>query len=285
MKVYSEELVNTHTTDYQYEPAVTKLAGGGYVVVWTSREQDGANDGIYAQRFTASGVPTGPEIRVNSTTSNYQLEPGVTALSDGSFAVVWTDRSGTDGSSYGVFMQRVSAAGQPLGGEQKVNTYTNADQAQPSIAAYTGGYIVTWYSNGQDGGGYGVYGQRYDNAGNAVLTNGVNEFRINTNTSSNQYEPAVDAFSAGSFVVVWRSEGQDGSGAGVYGQRYNADGSTAGSEFRVNTTTVGAQYEPKVATLSDAGVVVGGRGDDFGLGGLRPYLGPPPRPPLPQWVR
>ena len=155
--VYGEERVNAYTVDYQYAPSVSPLAGGGYVVAWTSREQDGSNDGIYAQRFTASGVPTGPEFRINTTTTNYQLEPKVTGLSDGSFAVVWTDRSGADGSSYGIYMQRVSATGQLLGGEQKVNTFTSNDQGQPSIAAYTGGYVVTWYSNGQDGGGYGVY--------------------------------------------------------------------------------------------------------------------------------
>lgn len=55
--VYGEERVNAYTVDYQYAPSVSPLAGGGYVVAWTSREQDGSNDGIYAQRFTASGPP------------------------------------------------------------------------------------------------------------------------------------------------------------------------------------------------------------------------------------
>ncbi|MDD3329513.1 MAG: hypothetical protein PHW25_20735, partial [Zoogloea sp.] len=259
--VYGEERVNAYTVDYQYAPSVSPLAGGGYVVVWTSREQDGSNDGIYAQRFTASGVPIGPEFRVNTTTANYQLEPKVTGLSDGSFAVVWTDRSGADGSSYGVYMQRVSAAGQLLGSQQKVNTFTANDQGQPSIAAYTGGYVVTWYSNGQDGSGYGVYAQRFDNAGNPVLTGGSNEFRVNTATSTHQYEPDVAASADGRFVVVWRSDGQDGSGAGVYAQRYNADGSLAGGEFRVNSTTASSQYEARVAALEGGGFVVVWRSD------------------------
>ncbi|WP_442769303.1 hypothetical protein, partial [Zoogloea ramigera] len=259
--VYGEERVNAYTVDYQYAPSVSPLAGGGYVVVWTSREQDGSNDGIYAQRFTASGVPTGPEFRVNTTTVNNQVQPRVTGLSDGSFAVVWTDGSGADGSSYGIYMQRVNAAGQLLGSEQKVNTFTTNDQGQPSIAAYTGGYVVTWYSNGQDGGGYGVYAQRFDNAGNPVPTGGSNEFRVNTFTSSSQYEPDVAAFADGRFVVVWRSDGQDGSSAGVYAQRYNADGSPAGGEFRANSTTSGNQYEARVAALEGGGFVVVWRSD------------------------
>lgn len=103
MKVYDEALVNSYTADYQYAPAVSQLTGGGYVVTWVSRGQDGNADGIYAQRFSASGIPAGPEFRVNSNVIGNQVEPTVVGLSDGSFAVVWTDQSGLDGSSYGVY--------------------------------------------------------------------------------------------------------------------------------------------------------------------------------------
>ena len=97
MSHYAEEKVNAYSPDYQYAPAASKLSGGGYVVVWTSRDQDGSGDGIYAQRHDASGVPVGPEFRVNTTTAGAQLEPQVAGLSDGSFAVVWTDQGGADG--------------------------------------------------------------------------------------------------------------------------------------------------------------------------------------------
>jgi len=46
------------------------------------------------------------------------------------------------------------------------------------------------------------------------------EFLVNTFTTDNQYVPAVAADAAGNFVVVWQSYGQDGSFAGVFGQRY-----------------------------------------------------------------
>ncbi|MBS0551535.1 MAG: flagellar hook associated protein, partial [Proteobacteria bacterium] len=256
MKVYDEALVNSYTADYQYAPAVSQLTGGGYVVTWVSRGQDGNADGIYAQRFSASGIPAGPEFRVNSNVIGNQVEPTVVGLSDGSFAVVWTDQSGLDGSSYGVYMQRYSADGLALGTQQRVNSFTTNDQGQASVAAYNGGYVVTWYSNGQDGSGYGVYAQRYDNAGNPMLTNGVNEFRVNATTAGSQYEPDVAALADGRFVVVWRSDSQDGSSAGVYAQRYNADGTLAGGEFRVNSTTANGQYEAKVTMLGGGGFVV-----------------------------
>ena len=65
---------------------------------------------------------------------------------------------------------------------------------------------------------------------------------------------AVDA--AGNFVVTWVSVGQDGSGTGVYGQRYNAAGVAQGGEFLVNTTTAGNQMYSSVAMSSGGAFVV-----------------------------
>ncbi|GAB1459274.1 hypothetical protein MASR2M50_10480 [Thauera sp.] len=76
------------------------------------------------------------------------------------------------------------------------------------------------------------------------------EFRVNTATSGAQYEPAVAMLEGGGFVVTWRSDNQDGSGAGVYAQRYAADGSALGGEFRVNESIDGSQYQPDVTALA-----------------------------------
>src|SRR5437016_674183 len=61
------------------------------------------------------------------------------------------------------------------------------------------------------------------------------EFRVNTFTTGTQQlysaspgSVAVDA--AGDFVVAWSSLNQDGSGLGVYAQRYNAKGVAQGAE-------------------------------------------------------
>ena len=47
------------------------------------------------------------------------------------------------------------------------------------------------------------------------------EFRVNTYTTNDQRIPSVAADSSGNFVVVWRSDTQDGDGFGVFGQRYS----------------------------------------------------------------
>ena len=56
----------------------------------------------------------------------------------------------------------------------------------------------------------------------------------------------------GDFVVEWSSKDQDGSNYGVFGQRYAASGAPLGGEFRVNTTTLGDQYQPAAAAFSAA---------------------------------
>jgi len=75
------------------------------------------------------------------------------------------------------------------------------------------------------------------------------QFQVNTYTTSWQVEPAVASDAAGNFVVVWIS--QDGSGGGVFGQRYASTGSALGTEFQVNTYTTGDQGYP-VAVSADA---------------------------------
>jgi hypothetical protein len=69
----------------------------------------------------------------------------------------------------------------------------------------------------QDGSGSGVFGQRYAASGAPLGP----EFRVNTYATASQSFPSVDAAdSPGTFVVVWTSAYQDGSGSGVFGQRY-----------------------------------------------------------------
>ena len=70
----------------------------------------------------------------------------------------------------------------------RVNTTTVDVQIGPNIAALSdGGYVVTWTSDGQDGSSYGIYAQRYNASG---VAQGA-EFRVNTNTTNNQWIPSV----------------------------------------------------------------------------------------------
>jgi hypothetical protein len=82
------------------------------------------------------------------------------------------------------------------------------------------------------------------------------EFRVNTYTTDSQIRPAIAMDAQGNFVVAWESIGEDGSFGGIYAQRYGADGTPRGTEFKVNTYTPSNQSRPTVAMDADGDFVV-----------------------------
>ncbi len=265
-KVGSETRVNTTTTNYQSLPEVAGLNDGGYMVIWSS-SWDGSYTGVYAQRYDADGNTVGGETRVNTTTENYQTPNAITPLNDGGYLIVWSSEE-QDGDNLGIYFQRYDSSGNTVGGETLVNTTTEDVQWGASAAALSGGgYIIAWTSYGQDGDDYGIYHQRYDADGNAV---GL-ETLTNTYTDGQQYEARAAGLSVGGYVVSWRAGGgQDGSGDGVYFQRYDADGNPLGTETLVNTTTTGNQSGASIAAINGGGYVItwetyGQDGDGYGI--------------------
>lgn len=92
-------------------------------------------------------------------TPGYQYNPSVASDASGNFVVVWQG-SAPDGDN--VFGQRYATSGAPLGSEFRVNTYTTANQSTADVTSDPlGHFVVVWNSQDQDGGGDGVFGQRY----------------------------------------------------------------------------------------------------------------------------
>ena len=209
--------VNTYTTGTQYLPTVASDAAGNFVVAWVDRTQDGSTDGVFAQRYASMGSPLGTEFRVNTFTALNQFWPSLAVDAAGNFVVVWYSWA-QDGSSFGVFGQRYASTGAPLGPEFRLNSYTGSAQWFPSVASDSAGnFVSVWESLDQDGDREGIFGQRFDAAGAPL----GGEFLVNTNTLNVQEKPVVASDGAGHFVVVWYSLNQDGSGWGVFGQRYS----------------------------------------------------------------
>lgn len=86
--------------------------------------------------------------------------------------------------------------------------------------------------------GTSLHAQGYDLTGARV----GGEFQINTYSFGAQSSPTVVGLPDGGFAMGWSSFLEDGSGYGIFEQRYNADGSSFGIETRVNNITAGKQY-------------------------------------------
>lgn len=141
----------------------------------------------------------------------------------------------------------------PAGPDFVVNSTTTNNQISPDIAMDADGdYVVVWAGLGQDGDGYGIFGQRFNSAGVAQGT----EFQVNTYTSGNQVAPAVAMDPFGNFVVTWQSYFQDGNGYGVYAQRFDASATPQGTEFQVDNFTIGDEVQPDIAMDATGGFVI-----------------------------
>jgi len=127
-------------------PSLVGLTSGGFVLVWTSQDED-----VYGQLFDASAASVGAAFRVNTLTTGPQVLAAVSDLRGG-FVVTWEVQNSD--KSTDVHAQRYDNSGARLGGEFQVNT--TSDASYPSTAGLgVGGFVVTWT------GGPGILGQRF----------------------------------------------------------------------------------------------------------------------------
>lgn len=263
--------INSSTTDLEKFTRITALDNGGFVATWEAEVNGSVIGTSLAQVFDNTGNPAGPAFPVGLPTPNSQSEPAVTALADGRFVIAWSDGSilYDDPSPTAIRAQVYNADGSTSGGEFQVNTTTSGVQTSASLAGLADGRIViVWTDFGQAGPG--------DTSGSAVRGQILNadgsksggEFLVNTITSGNQVGSSVIALSDGRFAVAWTDLSQspdDPSMSAVRAQVFNADGSTSGREFRVNTTTVAQQNSPSMTELADGRLVISWSDDSAGV--------------------
>jgi len=251
--------VNNSTTNYQINPNISKLNGGGYVVVWESNSTDGSSYGVYAQKFTSDGNKSGDNFKVNVLTTNNQSFPDVSGRNTSNstdYAIVWSDNS--DGTAnYDIYMQIYQNNSPILFYDLLLNnessgtdTTRNNDQLYPKIAGLTNGnYVVVWASNDANDGEMNIYGKIIDNSGNLVTS----KLSINSTTTRSQNFPVVAALSdsdstaSGGFVVAFLSElSTDNNTFIVKFRVFNSDGTAVGNEVNVTTTD-----DASVSSISD----------------------------------
>jgi hypothetical protein len=146
--------------------------------------------------------------------------------------------------------------------EFELNQTTLRAQYDPALA--TNGFdrlVATWYSKGQDDPDStedkGIFARLFDFSGNPL----TDEFQVNSTTFLDQDYPNVDMASDGSFVITWRGEEPVSPRPSkrmydIFAQRFDADGSKIGDEFRVNTTTTNIQEQPNVGIADDGSLVI-----------------------------
>lgn len=260
----NDVLINSFTNHFQINPALAVLTNGNVVVVWASYDQAGSNSmqDVYCQILATNGAKIGSNFLVNQFTAYNQRTPAVAALMNGGFVIAWISEQervpvgplGTNNTpavasavpvpSVDVYARLFNASGAAATGEFLVNTNINPC-ANPAVAAATdGSFMVTWCEHDQLNwqNGWDIYARPFSSAG----TGGVVTL-VNTHVYGDQYVPRISGIGL-DYLVAWTSLGQDGSREGVYGQFIHSTGVPVGGEFLVNTTTIGQQMQPAVAS-------------------------------------
>ena len=242
---------NTYTTGHQEAPRIVPFADGRFTLIWHGEGQDGDGWGVFGRRFTAKGQRNSPLFTVNSHTKKSQQMARVAPLTDERFVVVWQSNR-QDGDGEGVFGQRFDAATKKLGPEFQVNSVTEGDQKYPGVAPLSnGGFAVVWEGENPDGDSWDVYLRRFGPDGKPL----AEETMVNKYDRDGQRWPVVASLPNDRLVVSWTSDGQDGSGRGVYGRLIDADGKPTGDEFTINTNSEADQTTSLVAAIGEAGFV------------------------------
>lgn len=231
--------VNTFTPGNQFDPAVAIAPDGSFVVVWTSRGQNGGNtDDVFGQRFNADGTPTGPEFQVNVTTDGSQRDAEIAMDAQGNFTVVWEGQG--VGDRNGVFVRRFDRQGNVLGASPGLPGNQAVVEEVENVAEEVLGNVLGNIIPGLP------RNPIPDAAPDAsdIVTNLQGELRVNDTLEAPQDEPAIAMDNRGNFVVTWQSGSGD---ADIFARTFDAAGSPRSSEFRIHAENLETQKDPAVA--------------------------------------
>jgi hypothetical protein len=226
------EVVNQNSVNGRDKPRVALDAAGDILVSWDDYRTGNLPD-VWARRFDGPTHAWAPELRIN---------PSVPGLQQGSVPLLYPERDGavvySDLSEGSLRVRRLDAAGSPDGDSIQLGYLGNVDIFTPDAAAGPDRTaLVVWQKD--DG---LVHAGFFDPSWHPL----GGEFLLSSFTDDLELAPVVAAGGSGSFAAAWASggansgyfpelppplqDGRDGSGLGVFAQRFQAPACATGSE-------------------------------------------------------
>lgn len=142
------------------QPSIAMRSQGHFIVTWDGDPNLAKQDDIHARMFDPNGTAISKQFVVNTTIEGPQQNPQVAMNHRGQFIIVWNSKIDPDINEREIFARRFDSTGEAIGNEFQINCFIEDDQKHPDVAMTKGRTFVTvWQSYGQDGSGYGVFGQ------------------------------------------------------------------------------------------------------------------------------
>ena len=220
------------------KPSLAVNASGDFVLAWDQfLSATGAEVGVFARRFSRSGLPQGAAFQVNDLPDAEDADLAIDAV--GNVIVTWTGRNHEpgDGGSFGIFAKRYNNAGLAQGGQFLVNSKVANAQTQSVVGVdASGNFVVVWQDFD-----LGIRAQRFDSGGNRLGA----ELGIEQVDRNFEQQPDLAVAANGDFVVTW-----DVFGGSIYARAFRADGTPKGNDLQISDATSNP-FEPAVGL--DAG--------------------------------
>lgn len=225
------QVSNFKVSDYlflcrEFDPSISMDSVGNFVICW--KDDRSGNYDIYYQLYNSSGIPQGPNSKVNDDEgSAYQDEPSIAMDGVGNFIICWMD--GRNGN-WDIYYQLYSSSGVPQGSNFIVNDDTSSRQGYPSVAMdRAGNFVICWQDDRN--GNLDIYHQLYNLFGSPQGSN----LKVNDDPGlSSQEWPSVamDPL-ANRFMIVWTDFKNSADNPEIMAQKYE-NGSPIGSNFQIN---------------------------------------------------
>ena len=155
--------------------------------------------------------------------------PSIAMNSLGCFVVAW-DGHPSRASEDDIYARLYDPNGVPQGEPFVVNTIRGGPQQWPRVAiGDRNEFVIAWEHDVGDPNAAEIAARYFDGTGTPL----GDQFQLNTYTLDDQRHPDVAMAGDGSYLAAWESNGQDGSGYGVFaGLGPSAAASSAGRSQR-----------------------------------------------------
>jgi hypothetical protein len=165
------------------------------------------------------------------TAAQSQYDPVIVSDGAGGAVVAWADNRGPSGD---IYAQRVDADGDTLwlGDGVPLCTATGGQGGASIVSDDEGSAIVAWQDN-RGPGGFNIYVQRVDAAGNTLWAEDGVALCIAT---GDQQSPTLTLAGAGSAIVTWQD--QRGGYSDIYAQRVTRLGNPGTDPVPISTLAV-----------------------------------------------
>ncbi len=242
--------VRLEATSPHYAPDVALYSDGRMLVTWQSNGDPGSPGQISAQLLHANGTPLSSVFPISN--AGDAINPSVAIAADGRAMIVWQQSDGADWDIYG---RRITPQGTADGNPFRLNSFTGGDQISPRMSMRPNGeLLVVWEGATVCDDVDGVEIALFDAQG--VSRPLLDRDRCVNDRPNGRQGSASAAFAAsGEFLVAFSGDNADGSGQGVVGQRFDAQGRKLSNNFGINSSSTGDQVVNDVAAIESGYVV------------------------------